>query len=163
MGWNHRVVRKKYEQKIGDEVRVEWYYSIKEVYYDSDGKAVACTLDDPGVGGETIEGLLGMYVQMKSAFEQPILDYDLIPDPTRNKQDEISKAFLEDIEITEEDTEEMKKFDEEWSKEDSDNYWKEQEAIRIAKEEEYQEHIKDIVPKRGWNHDFKMSDFYKGI
>lgn len=71
MTWNHRVVRKHYE----DETQL----GIHEVFYDADGVPEMVTVEPVGVGGDTLEELVQTLSWMQKALGEPILEYDDIP------------------------------------------------------------------------------------
>lgn len=73
--WNHRVVRRTFEGY--DEVR----YGIHEAYYDDNGLIWAITKDAVEVDAEDMDGLKQKLEWMQKALENPILEYDNIPEP----------------------------------------------------------------------------------
>jgi hypothetical protein len=66
--WNHRVVRRNGCDGT--------YYSIHEVYYDSQGNPSSCTENPVEPFGETFEELVQDLQRFTQALEKPILDYD---------------------------------------------------------------------------------------
>ena len=81
--WNYRVVRKKNADADAKdkEERVNFTYAVHEAYYDKNGHVGAITQDPTEPFGENIEELRHAWVMMAEAFGQPILDYDNIPEP----------------------------------------------------------------------------------
>ncbi len=65
--WNYRVVKERYNDE-------DWY-TIREVYYDDDGKIRGYT-DEIAPGGETVEVLRATLKLMRSCTDKPILDED---------------------------------------------------------------------------------------
>lgn len=63
--WNYRVLR----YQSGD-------VGIHEVYYDDDGKAVSCTVDEIGAMGADLDELRSDLEHMMRALSLPVLDYD---------------------------------------------------------------------------------------
>jgi len=69
MGWNYRIVRKKYGN--------EFQFGIHEAFYkDKQKKPYAITEGPMEPTGETLEELKKDYKQMAEAFKYPVLDYD---------------------------------------------------------------------------------------
>lgn len=71
-GWNYRVLRKTF--KIGEEI--EHRYAIHEVYYNTDGEPVTCTVDSVEPSGETEEELRRDIKNYLKALDKPVLDFD---------------------------------------------------------------------------------------
>ena len=67
--WNHRVVKRKYDNG-------EIWYGIYEVFYDEKNKPNGVTKEPESITGENMEDLKEYYKMMKNAFNYPILDYD---------------------------------------------------------------------------------------
>lgn len=124
--WNHRLVRKKYEYKIGNKKKISYYYGIHEAYYDKLGKVVAITQDPTDVTGETIDSVMVSYDMILEAFGQPLLDFDKIPEPGHDKNDAMVKRITKKdlVEATEIDFKKefkITKADErKWEKEETD-------------------------------------------
>jgi len=70
MGWNHRVMRKKFPDG-------RYWFSIREVYYDEDGKVDGWTVDDIAPGGETVKELRAELKRMLACLNKPVLDADV--------------------------------------------------------------------------------------
>ena len=66
--WEHRVIKRTYDDG-------EDWYGIYEVYYEDDN-VWSCTKEPESVTGESLEDLIEYWEMMKSAFEQPILNYE---------------------------------------------------------------------------------------
>jgi len=66
--WNHRVIKRTYENG-------EVQYGIYEVHYDGK-KIYSCTADAMEVLGETFDELEECYEQMGQAFDAPVLNYE---------------------------------------------------------------------------------------
>ena len=79
MSWNYRVVRR-WLKDSG-----EYQLGVHEAYYDKNGRVRAISEEpEPMVvfGKEAkIEQLQEMRMMMFKAIQQPILDYDKVPDP----------------------------------------------------------------------------------
>lgn len=86
--WNYRIVRKKHN--IRNE-RIEYTYGIHEVFYDKNKKAVACTVDPVSPFGSNIQELRTAWIMQCEAFGQPILNFDQIPEPGHDKNDDLVK------------------------------------------------------------------------
>jgi hypothetical protein len=150
--WNYRVVRKKtvYQDSSSKKERINYTYAIHEAYYDKNGFAGAITTDPVEPFGETIEELRHSWVMMAEAFGKPILDYDMIPEPGYNREDDPVRSELDKsnkdiesdkakgipLEQVEKDLEEMFGFF------DEDAYEKQIEDERLEKE---QYHSKDFI------------------
>ena len=63
MTWNYRVVRD-----------TDGAFSIREAYYDNEGRVEAITEEGIGPYGDTVEELRADYERMREAFEKPVLD-----------------------------------------------------------------------------------------
>ena len=68
MTWNYRVM-KSYPATKSDA-----WYSIREVYYDKDGKVDGWTEDEIAPESDTVEGLLEILGLMRNCLDKPILD-----------------------------------------------------------------------------------------
>ena len=73
MHWNHRVVRRQYTHSDGS---IEYTYTIREVYYDEDGKVDFMTEEPIYPHGESIKDLRWSLEKMKECLEHPVLDYE---------------------------------------------------------------------------------------
>ena len=112
---------------------------IHEAYYDNNGHVGAITQEPVEVFGEDIESLRHTWVMMAEAFGQPILDYDLIPEPGYDREEDPLGSMLDErLKTREEDFipwEDVKKdMEAKWGPFDSEAYDKEQEAERLKKE-----------------------------
>ena len=67
---------------------LHYSYAIHEAYYDQQGYVGAITQEPIEPYGETVEELRHAWVMMAKAFGQPILDYDIIPEPGYNSEDD---------------------------------------------------------------------------
>ena len=66
--WNYRIVRSYPANKE------EAWYSIREVYYDNNGKVNGWTEDAIAPESNTIEGLLEILQLMLNCLDKPILE-----------------------------------------------------------------------------------------
>ena len=78
MSWNYRIIK---EEKISPAGEMVAGYTIREVYYDTGGRACATTLDPCYPCGDSKTELGKDLELMTRAFREPILDIDDIPDP----------------------------------------------------------------------------------
>lgn len=67
MSWNYRVIRHTVDGETG--------YGVHEVYYNEDGKPIACTEEPAKPYGETPDELAKDVLHFASALEKPVLDY----------------------------------------------------------------------------------------
>jgi len=65
MGWNHRVLAHKYQEKI--------YFEIHEVLYDENGIPNGYTAEPVTIGSEDIKGMRWTLNKMKECLKKPIL------------------------------------------------------------------------------------------
>ena len=97
--WNYRIVRKKYvyTDPESKKERVDYTYAIHEAFYDNNGNVGAITQDHVAPFGDNIEDMRHSWVMMTEAFGQPFLDYDSIPEPgyEREENDLIDSVFDE--------------------------------------------------------------------
>jgi hypothetical protein len=84
--WNYRVVRKRHASP--DTGRVSYTYAIHEAYYDNNGYVGTVTQDPVEPFGENIEELRHSWVMMAEAFGLPILDFESIPEPGYERQED---------------------------------------------------------------------------
>jgi len=185
--WNYRVVRKKkvYQDSSGKKERIDYTYAIHEAYYDKNGFAGAITEDPIEPFGETIEELRHSWLMMAEAFGKPMLDYDMIPEPGYNREDDPMGSELDKrIKDFESDKtkgipwEQVKKeLEEKWGPFDEDAYRKQIEEERLEKEQyhsevfigipafedlikkiytDYREYIKRDVAENPWK--YKQND-----
>ena len=77
MGWNYRVVKQK-SSGIKDKktkkykIKPEWFWSIREVYYDKKGKVENWSTEPMRPRGETYISLLKDYTMFLWAFRLPV-------------------------------------------------------------------------------------------
>jgi len=69
MTWNHRVIRRKYEN--GEE-----YFAIHEVYYNKDGKPNMVTTLPITIVEESVDDLAITIDLIRKCLDKPVLDYD---------------------------------------------------------------------------------------
>jgi hypothetical protein len=69
--WNHRVVREVYRP---DTIHEEVGYTIRETYYEDDGKPSTITRDPIAAYGESLEVLKWELQKMLEACDKAILD-----------------------------------------------------------------------------------------
>ena len=77
MSWNYRVV-KRYQDVVGGRGSKEYFYSIHEVFYNSNGDIVSISEEPAGPENESFEELRGEVTRMLDAMGKPVLDYDQI-------------------------------------------------------------------------------------
>jgi hypothetical protein len=142
--WNYRVVRKRYvspDTKDKDE-RASYTYAIHEAYYDNNGHVGAITQDAVEPFGGNIEELRHAWVMMAEAFGLPILDFENIPEPGYERNEDPMASVL-DKRIKEMETgavkgipfEQVKKdLEEKFGPFDEEEYENQVEAERIEKE-----------------------------
>ena len=96
--WNYRVVRKKHAwlDPASKKERVDYTYSIHEAYYDRNGCIGAITQDPVEPFGETVEELRHSWMMMAEAFGQPILDYEQIPEPGYDREEDALGSVSEE-------------------------------------------------------------------
>lgn len=96
--WNYRVVRKKqtWVDPTSKQESLHYSYAIHEAYYDRQGYVGAITREPVEPYGETIEELRHAWVMMAEAFGQPILDYDMIPEPGYNREEDPLGVCIEE-------------------------------------------------------------------
>ncbi len=88
--WNYRVVRKKnvsHDPSTNKE-RTDYTYAIHEAYYDKNGFAGSITREPVEPSGENIEELRHSWVMMAEAFGKPVLDYEKIPEPGYQREED---------------------------------------------------------------------------
>jgi hypothetical protein len=95
--WNYRVVRKKYVSPDTEDKneRVSYTYAIHDVYYDNNGHVGAITQDAVEPFGENIEKLRHTWVMMAEAFGLPILDFESIPEPGYERNEDPMASVLD--------------------------------------------------------------------
>jgi len=88
--WNYRVVRKKHKwhDHTQNTEREDYCYAIHEAYYDDNGYVGAITQEPIAPYGDTVKELRHSWVMMVEALGQPILDYENIPEPGYNHEDD---------------------------------------------------------------------------
>ena len=70
MTWNYRVIRTVYD--IEGEELVD--FSIHEVYYDTEGKAVMMTEDAVAPAGDTMEEFKDDLIHYMAALTKPVME-----------------------------------------------------------------------------------------
>jgi hypothetical protein len=75
MTWNYRVCKETYPEGLLNE---EDYYSIREVYYDDDGKITGVTENAVGVSGYTIDEIKFSLEKMQLALNKDVVDIDTL-------------------------------------------------------------------------------------
>jgi hypothetical protein len=91
--WNYRVVRKRYVAHETE--RVSYTFAIHEAYYDNNGHVGAVTRDPVEPFGENIEELRRSWVMMAEAFGLPILDFESIPEPGYEREEDPVASVLD--------------------------------------------------------------------
>jgi hypothetical protein len=76
MTWNHRVIRQKATPQEAAASGEEYFYSIREVFYDEEGKPELVTMEPDGPFGTTLEELKQDIEWYAKALDYPILDYE---------------------------------------------------------------------------------------
>ena len=76
MTWNHRVIRQRATTQEAELSGEEYFYSIREVFYDEDGKPEFVTMESDDLFGTTLEELKKDIERFTKALEQPILNYE---------------------------------------------------------------------------------------
>lgn len=147
--WDYRIVRKKYVYKDpdGKKEKVYYTYAIHEAFYDNNGNVGAITQDPVAPLGDNIEDLRHSWVMMAEAFGQPLLDYDNIPEPGYEREnDPIGSVLDERVRALEDGTaktipwQEVKKgLEERFGPLDVEAHIKQIEEERIEKEQVHSE------------------------
>ena len=76
MTWNHRIIR---ERATPEEYEIsgnEYYYTIREVFYDDEGKPELVMVEADGPFGRSIEELQQDIEWYAKALEYPVLNYE---------------------------------------------------------------------------------------
>lgn len=96
--WNYRVVRKRhiYPDPKAKKEKVDYTYAIHEAFYDKNGHVGSITQDPIEPSGENIEDLRHSWVMMAEAFGQAILDYDNIPEPGYEREEDPIGSVLDE-------------------------------------------------------------------
>ncbi|WP_027360757.1 hypothetical protein [Desulforegula conservatrix] len=96
--WNYRIVRKRYvyTDPESNKERVDYTYAIHEAFCDNNGKVGAITQDHVAPLGDNIEDLRHSWVMMAEAFGQPVLDYDNIPEPGYERENDPIGSVLDE-------------------------------------------------------------------
>jgi hypothetical protein len=76
MTWNHRIIREKATPEETEVSGEEHYYTIREVYYDDDGKPELVTMEGDAPWGTTVDELKQDVEWYRKALEQPVLNYE---------------------------------------------------------------------------------------
>ena len=69
--WNYRIIKRK--TQAFEDIPAQDYYSIEEVFYDTDGNPEMHT-SDIGVGAPTLEGLKELVGRLNTAVENDVID-----------------------------------------------------------------------------------------
>jgi hypothetical protein len=77
MTWNYRVCRETYNKGTAHE---EVGYTVREVYYDKDGKITACTENAVSAYGESVEEIKSVLERMQLGINKEVVDVDTIFD-----------------------------------------------------------------------------------
>ena len=72
MSWNYRILKRRYGEDVS--------YGVYEVYYDDEGRVVACSEWPLEPFGETFDDLAADLQLFAAAATRPALDYDEIVD-----------------------------------------------------------------------------------
>lgn len=80
MGWNHRVLKHKYENNV--------YYKIHEVYYDKNGIPDGYTKDGTSVESDSVEGIKWTLDKMQECLSKPVLSAENFPEEVSIKPDD---------------------------------------------------------------------------
>ena len=144
--WNYRVVRKK--------ERTYYTYAIHEAYYDKKGKVGLITQEAINPFGENIEELRHSWLMMAEAFSQPVLDYDSIPEPGYDRnEDPLGTTLDERVKKIESGDEEFipweevkKEIEKKFGPLDTEQYYKEVEKERIKKEKIHDKDFIGVTP-----------------
>ena len=142
--WNYRIVRKKNlnADSANKREKVNYTYAIHEAYYDNNGYVGAITQDPIEPFGENVEELRHAWVMMAEAFGKPILDFDNIPEPGYERNEDPVASVL-DERLKEMDSgddkgipwEQVKKdMEEKFGPFDEEEYEKQVEEERVEKE-----------------------------
>ena len=68
MSWNHRLMK----MKDGEDD----FYQIHEVFYDIEGNVESYTKNGVTVGGNNIEEVKWVLLEMLAALDKPVLNYE---------------------------------------------------------------------------------------
>jgi len=74
--WNHRIVREKNTPEEAEVSGEEYYYTIREVYYDDDGKPELVSLEGDAPFGTTLEELKQDVERFAKALKYLVLDFE---------------------------------------------------------------------------------------
>lgn len=91
--WNHRVVKKYYDEDYTE-------FAIKEVYYNED-KSIYAWMEEPcRVHGESLESLRQFLERCLKALDQPVLvdgEVEFVDDDGDNEEDWKSFDSIDDL------------------------------------------------------------------
>ena len=76
MTWNHRIIRQRAPDAEREVDGEEFHYTIREVYYDRDGKPKMVMMEADGPFGLTMDELRQDVKRFFDAFHQPTLNYE---------------------------------------------------------------------------------------
>ena len=75
MSWNYRVCKEIYGKGTLYE---EIGYTIREVYYDVNGRVTLCTEDSAGLYGESVNEIKAILERMQEAINKDVIDVDTV-------------------------------------------------------------------------------------
>ena len=75
--WNYRIIKRKTD--AFEDVEAQDYYSIEEVFYDTDGNPEMHT-SDIGVGAPTLEELKELVGRLNTAIENDVINEIIVED-----------------------------------------------------------------------------------
>ena len=73
--WNHRVYRQassKFERSCG----IDWYYTIRETYYNDDGTIRGFSAEPRGVCGDSISDITDILDWMRNCLTKAVIELD---------------------------------------------------------------------------------------
>lgn len=83
MTWNYRVCKETYAKGTAHE---EVGYTVREVFYDEDGKITNCGVNSASVFGENVEEIKIVLERMLESINKDIVDVDAVfPQPVEDK------------------------------------------------------------------------------
>ena len=75
MKWNHRIIRERATSEEAELNEEEFFYTIREVYYD-DGQPELVTMEGDAPWGTTVDELKQDVEWFSKALGQPVLNYE---------------------------------------------------------------------------------------
>ena len=76
MTWNYRVIRRKATPEEAELSEEEYCYTIREVFYDDEGKPELVSEEDTGPWGTTVDEIKKDVEWFSKALGQPVLNYE---------------------------------------------------------------------------------------